>query len=418
MSTGASVLSSAQLSAFFKRRYPQRKIEDIVEFDKPTLKALPKSDELTGELTVVPMQLDSPQGISSQLGHAIGNVSSSVGRAWQITPASLYAALTIDAKTMLASRNDQGAFFKTREREYESILEQIGQHNEMNLWNSGSGSLGQCSADPGTGTTVTLSDVEDAINFHEGQVIVFYDNSGGDPDSGTPHDAGGPYTVSAVNYDTGVITFSGALNADIEIDDHLVREGTVDALFKGIPAWIPAADPTDTLFGVARTNYPQKLGGFRQSWLGSIEESVKQLDATMRRFNNKPKVLWLSYSNFNRLDLELGARGYRVEDGGKGTFGRMKLMMSTPGGGVEVKAGPYVPEDGGWLLDMSTWKICTLGPMPHLVQDDGLAATRLTPSSTTAPTASNDGDGIEIRMRQFAQLVCTNPFANGRVAIV
>jgi hypothetical protein len=415
MAAGATVFNSAGFSAFFKNRYPQKKIEDLVKFGKPTLSSIKKSDELVGTTTYVPIQLDSPQGISALLGDARTNVTGSIGRAWQITPAALYGALTIDARTMLGSRNTEGAFFKAREREFEAILEQMGQHNEMALWSDGTGSIGTLSADPSGGTTFTLADTADAIKFHEGMEIYFYSDSGGAPT--TLRATEGARTVSAVNYSTGVVTVSGAnIDAEVASGDHVVRTGNLDALFKGVPAWIPASDPTDTFLGVARTNYPQKLGGHRQSWLGTIEETVKSLDASIRRVNQKPKTLWLSYANFNRLDLELGARGYRMEENGKGQFGRVALKMTTPGGGVEVKAAPYLGDTAGYLLDMDTWKICHLGGFPHLVQDDGLAATRLNPAAALAG-AANDGDGIEIRLRQFAQLLCTNPFANGRISI-
>jgi hypothetical protein len=410
-------MSATGFTAFFKNRYPQRKLDNLVKFEKPTLSAIKKSDELVGTTTYIPVELDSPQGISAHLGAARTNVTGSVGKAWAITPASLYGALTIDAKTMLASRNNEGAFFRAREHEFERIVEQLGQHNEMNLWNDGSGSIGVVSADPGTADNLTLADPADAINFHEGMRCLFFDeDASGNLDSTDPHATGGPYIVEAVNYSTGVITFTTALDADIEINDHIAREGTEDLLFKGIPAWIPATDPTTSLFGVDRTNYPQKLGGHRQSWLGTIEETAKKLDATMRTFNQKGRTLWLSYANFNRLDIELGARGYRKEDGKDGTFGRMSLKMATPGGGVEVKCAPYLGDDAGYLLDMDTWKLMHLGGLPHLVQDDGLAATRLNPTAVTTG-AANEGDGIEIRLRQFAQLFCSNPFSNGRIAI-
>jgi len=411
--SGATQFDSTQFSAFFKNRYPQRKIDSLVKFGKPTLSAIKQSDELVGTTTYVPVQVDDPQGISSNLGAARTNVTGTVGRAWQITPAALYGALTIDARTMLGSRNTEGAFFKAREREFEGIVEQMGQHNEMNLWNDGTGSIGIVDGDPGTGTTVQLATISDAINFHEGMRLLFYDSVSGAPDGSARAAA---EIVSGVNYDTGVLTFTAAVDTAILDTDHIVREGNVDAMFKGIPAWIPAADPTTTFLGVDRTAYPQKLGGHRQSWIGTIEETVKRLDASIRRVNQKSKTLWLSYANFNRLDLELGARGYRMEDGGKGTFGRMSLGMSTPGGGVEVKAAPYLNDDAGYLLDMDTWKLCTLGALPHLVQDDGLAATRLNPTAAVGG-ADNNGDGIEIRLRQFAQLLCTNPFSNGRIAI-
>lgn len=410
---------------FLKSRFPQRKIENLVEYGKPLLSALKKSDELVGDVTYIPIQIDSPQGIGGTLD--VANTSATSGTSTvgggsvygvraAITRAKYYGLLTLNAETMLSMRNDEGAFFRARERNVEEIMEQLGQQMEMALWNTGTGSLGQLSADPSTGTTFVLSTPADSIKFHLGMRFSFFDNSSGNP-TGSAR-TGGPHTVTKIDEDTGTITFTPAADATVEIDDHVVRTGdevgTFTTLMKGVPAWIPpTAETTGTFFGMDRTLNVQKLQGHRQSWLGSIEETVKKLDSKMRRVSpTKPKTLWVSFSNFNRLDLELGARGYRMEDGGEGKFGRPSLMMTTPGGGVTVKAGPYVPESGAWLLNMDDWKLCTLGPAPHLVQDDGNTALRL-----AASTASNGGDGIEIRWRYFAQLVCTMPYAQGYAAI-
>lgn len=402
---------------FLKNRYPQRKIENLVEYGKPFLSEVKKSDELTGITTYMPIEVDSPQGLGSTLNQAntAGTQStggSSYGVTFGITRAKYYALMTLDAETMMAMRDNEGAFFRAREVQVNRIMEQLGQQLEMALWSKGTGSLGTLASDPGTGTTFTLADPADSIKFHIGMRLVGYADSSGDPDSGTART--GTYTVTEVDEDAGTIEVSAAIDAGFAAGDHLVREGDIDALIKGIPAWIPASTPSSTaFFGVDRTVAPQKLAGHRQSWLGSIEETVKKLDSKMRRVSpTKAKTLWLSYSNFNRLELELGARAYRMEDGGQGKFGRPSLMMTTPGGGVVVKAGPYVPESGAWLLDMDSWKLCTLGSAPHLVQDDGNTALRL-----AASTSANGGDAIEIRWRYFAQLVNTMPYSNGYAEI-
>lgn len=417
MAITAHDIDATAVVAFYKKRYPQRVVENLVEYDTAFFKEVKKLDDLEGTDTNIPIQLDAPQGMSAAIGSAMGNMTPSVGRAWSITPATNYGGIRIDARSMMAARSNKGAFFRVREREYESLMGQMGQRFEMQCWRTGTGSIATVGVDPGTGSTVTLTDVEDAINFHEGMTFQVYANASGDPDDATLR-AGGPYTVAAVNEDTGVITINETFNAAVIVGDHIVRDGDVwdqsagtRLLATGVPAWIPSADPTDTLFGVARTNYPQKLGGHRGTWQGTIEETVKVLDAKIRRINQKPKVLWLSYANYNRLDLELGARGMRFEDGKKGVFGRPRLMMSTPGGGVEVKCSPYVPEDGMWLLTMDTWEIHTLGPIPHLVKDDGLSAVRVGFGSASV-------DAIEIRVRAFWQLVCVNPYANGYAPIV
>ncbi len=88
--------------------------------------------------------------------------------------------------------------------------------------------------------------------------------------------------------------------------------------------------------------------------------------------------------------------------------------MTTPAGPVTVKAGPFVPDDAGFMLDMSTWKLMSLGEVPHLVQDDGLTARVIGVASRDGSLAE---DGVELRWRAFMQLVCLNPFANGRFVI-
>jgi hypothetical protein len=399
------------INAFFKTRYPQGKVETMVEFGNPTLADLRKSDELDGLQTIIPMELETPQGISASLGTALDNVTAGFGAAWTVYANDLYAGLTIDAKTLMAARKDVGAFFRVKERQMNGILTSLGNVMERQLWSNGTGSLGQLSADPGVAASFTLATAADAINFHKGMTIRFYDNDGTGTGPGTVR-AGGTRTVDGVNYATGVITVTAPLDAALDASDHVVRDGMLDLCIKGIPAWIPSSDPTDTFFGVARTNHPQMLGGWRQSYLGSIEETVLTLDASIRRVSQKPKVLWLSYANYNRLSLELGARAYRsAGEGAK--FGTPSLVMTGPGGPVTVKAGPYVPSDAAYLLDMDTWKICTLGPAPHLVQDDGLTARVI----GVGGGSTNALDGVEIRYRAFWQLVCTNPFANGRAAI-
>jgi hypothetical protein len=402
----ASIMTAAGLTAFFKTRFPDREVQNLVCYDKPLLSALSKKDDLEGVETLIPFQLDTPQGMSAALVTALTNVTTSVAKRWVITPGSYYGGLTIDAKSMMASRSNQGAWIRLREREYAGQLESMGQEFEKQLWGDGTGSMGTLDADPGTGTDWSLTRAEDSINLHLGMRFLVYANSSGFP--GTVR-AGGPYIVATINEDTGDFTTTAAANAAIASGDHLVREGDVDLTVKGVQAWVPVATPGATaFFGLDRTVAPQKMAGWRGTWKGTIEETAKALDAKIRRKKQAATTLWLSYSNFNRLDLELGARGMREADSTSGNFGRNTLKMTSPGGGLTIRTGPYVPEHGGYMLDMSTWAIHTLGALPHLVQDDGMTAVRI-----GGGVAASAVDGIEIRLRAFWQLVCDNPYANG-----
>lgn len=423
---GAS--ASAALQSFFKVRYPQRKVENLISWGNPFFSSVRKSNELTGISTVIPLQIGTPQGVSATLGTAIGTASPIQGKAWTITTGQLYGGLRIDAKTLMAARNDQGSFFRLREREYEGELKSMGLALEKQLWGSGDASLAIASATSlvtGAAGTVKCATIADALNFQINMAVEFFAPSGGSPDPAaertTNQPAAGYSLVTKVNLVTGVITFDDVPD-NVVAGDHLVRAGHIASSavvgdLKGIQAWIPSADPSaTTFFGVDRTAQVQMLSGWREpSYLGSIEETVKSLVSKMDRVNMNPKTLWLSYANWNRLEIELGARGQRMEDGSDAVFGRTSLRMSTPNGSIVVKAGPFVPEDAGFLLDMSTWELMSLGEVPHIVDDDGLTARVVGVATASGVVLAEDG--IEIRLRAFPQLVCLNPFGNGRFPI-
>ncbi len=115
---------------------------------------------------------------SEDLRNAIDNASPVFGKAWTITPVAGYGGMRLDARTLMAAKNDQGAFFKLREREYEGQIKQMGLSLEKQLWGTGTASSGTLNADPGTATTFTLASASDAIGFHINESILFYDNDG------------------------------------------------------------------------------------------------------------------------------------------------------------------------------------------------------------------------------------------------
>ncbi len=233
MSIAANVFSGSfttALTSFFKTRYPQRKVENLVDYGKPFLEDLGRSDELTGIQTIIPMQLDVPQGLSVSLRTAIDNDSPVFGKNWTISPASYYMGMRLDAKTLMAAKNDQGAFFRLRERQYEGILDQFGLELEKHCWGAGTATLGNLTADPGTATSFTVS-TADALAFHINMVVRFYADSTGVP--GTER-AGGTRTVTGVNFSTGVITCSAAMDAALGSGDHVCRDGDVNATLRRV----------------------------------------------------------------------------------------------------------------------------------------------------------------------------------------
>jgi hypothetical protein len=296
----------------------------------------------------------------------------------------------------------------------------MGQEFEKQLWGTGSPTQAIVATDPGVAAIWSVTLDTDIRKLGKGMRFLVFANAAGVPGAVR---AGGPYVIDTINYTTRSFTTTTVANAAVAVTDHIVREGdcleategdpstaTVKATMVGIPGWIPVADPTATLFfNVDRSGHPQVLAGWRGTYLGSIEESAKTLDAQMRPYGRKAKALWLSAANFNRLEFELGARAIRQDDGSKATFGRPAIAMATAGGVLPVKVGPYVPDTHGWLLDMSSFSLHSLGPVPHQIQDDGMTAYRIRGGGTAASAE----DGIAMEWRAWPQLVCDMPFDNG-----
>ena len=87
-------------------------------------------------------------------------------------------------------------------------------------------------------------------------------------------------------------------------------------------------------------------------------------------------------------------------------FGFSSISIATPTGMVDVYADHNCPINVGYLLQLDTWKLKSLGPAPRLLDFDGLKGIR----------QSNE-DGVEYRWGYYGNLLCTAPGYNCRVAL-
>lgn len=412
---GQQFTSAAQVAKYFKTRFAQGDLENHFTFGTPTVDAFgPFKQDLTGEVTVMPILLGTPQGIGANLQAAIRNATSSNVTRWSITTGGLYGHISLDAKSMYASKDTMGAYLSLKEQEWKLSLKNGGQQMEKQLWGTGTGSEANLTVDPGVTSTWTVS-TSQIVNLEPQMKFLVYADSSGVPGSVR---AGGPYQVTGVDYLAGTFTTDIVANAAAAVGDHIVRDGSVpiagvNQLMVGVPAWVPTANPSATLFfGVDRSLFPQYLAGWRGLWKGSIEETVKTLHAQMSRLMDPEVSLWMSSANYNRFDIELGARAIR-EAGGKAQAGFQGISIASAGKIIRLRTSPFIPDGFAWLLDDSTWELHSLGGVPHVVQDDGMTFYR----QRGANDETFAKDAIAAEWRAWPQLICRRPWANGVVPI-
>lgn len=401
------VATIAALLALYKRKYVEKDLTNQALIQSPFFRTLRKIDDLTGEGIYVPYNYGLPPNGSASYSKAQTNIKASNVARWFLERNEYHASHTIDSEAIFASRGKEAAFLSAKEKEVSEQLKSLQMQFAVHAWGAGTGVLGQTSTDPGTGGTgtITLVDKRDAAKLMIGQYLGACAAATG----GTQRTD--IYYITAINRRTGVIdiTRSSGSSNDWAALDYIFTDGNYDALVSGVQAWIPSADPSTTLMGMTRTDDPTMKAGWRGADEGSIEESALALAADMGQyFNGAASGLWLSPYNWFRLERELESKNRKVMDSrASDYFGTSALSMLTPHGSVPVMADPFAPSDAGFLLDHSTWEIHHMEGLPHVVVDDGLTAVR---TGDTSP-------GIKIQFRAWWEVLCFNPFRNGRFPI-
>jgi hypothetical protein len=416
MATTSAQSNRANLQKLFKDLFPDRRLEQCALIDNPFLQWLPKADDLEGNGIWIPYRIGTPQGFSSQFYSstaanmgAQNNVTSSTAARAFIEAKDYYGVVTLDSKSMRQARSNMGAFIRLKETEVEDLVKQMGQELAIHMWKDGAGDIGRVASI--AGEVLTLTRASDAANFQPKQYLQASATRSG----GSLKASGGAAQVKSVDFDTGKITLvtGGVAAMGVAANDYVFNRGNyagsgvAQRMVTGVAKWIPeVAETSGTFLQMDRTEQVQYLQGHRQAFSGSLEETIKALLTKMSRVGGKPDSCWVSYGTWHALELELGAKAYRI-DGKDDPFGLSSLAYKSPSGVIKVYADPFLDDAQGYLLRRDSWTLHHLDPVPHIVKDDGQTATR-----------GQDYDGIEVRVRMWCELACTAPKHNGRFATV
>lgn len=319
-----------------------------------------------------------------------------------------YGRATFDG--LLLARNNVGTIIDTKGAAIDGIGHNMLDSLEFQLWNT-TAARGQIGTNGGTASARiwTLTSEDDVYNFPVNMVCTASSTATG---AGT--DRADVYKVTSIDpinkqvYATRVAGSSG----DVTTNDYLFAVGSKDAYMPGISTFIPSTDPTDTLFGVARTGQGPALSGWRFAYQGSIAETIQRAFAKMGRYVNRSAMRFTAcLSPDDWLLLSLEEQGQVIRDpSADQLFGTAVLSVRTPFGLIPVIAIPQLKSGRGYIVDWTSWELYTLKNLPHVIDDDGRVMQRLAPGS---PTGNNlNGDGVEMRFRIWKVLLCLAPIAN------
>jgi hypothetical protein len=410
-----------QITSLLKVRYSDKRIR-MQGYDKqPFLGMVPKDTSGSGLNFTQAVHYGASSTRANNLADAQAaatNAGSAGNFASFVVPyVEEYATANYSGAALDRSRNDAGAFVNVVTQANDLAIKSISRSLGKSLFRNGGGALGQISSGSTVGsTTITLSNTSDITNFEVGMCLQVASTDG---TSGAVRS--GVVFIKALSRSAGTITVSSTLGgaaanwtatiAAAAAGDYIFQYGDFGKMAFGVGAWVPASDPTSTLFcGVDRSVDATRLGGLRFNGNGApYEETLIDALSLCSRESCSPDAGFMNPADIAILSKALSGKVLYERMGSskdEPSIGFSGVKLSGPEGVVEIYPDVNVPKGTVFLLTMSTWKLISMGNAPKIINQDGL---------TVRPKASSDD--WETRYVARHLLVCSDPGLNCNVTL-
>ena len=412
--------------AAMKHMYPYKKVENMVYKNNPLLAMIPKDTSFPGRNATYAVEYGMTSGRSANFQTAQNNRSGTRLEDFVVTRVKDYAVVSVDNETLLAADGSEGSLLDVAKAKTDSALHALSRTMGRDIYRSGTGSIGKTIASGGTYSGTTLELVAGhAVGFEVGMRLKASATDGAAFRNGV-------LEVTAVDRDADTLTvnvvcttgITGITNADFLYVEGDGANGGSNIKMSGLDAWLPSSVTSSSFFGVDRTLDKTRLGGQRETFSSSVQETIIKAGVKTAREGGRPDAMFVNPTDWAELALDLEGKATLAGNSGtsgsahstsrrrysavesEAMFGFSSLSIATPTGMVKVYADHNCPINVGYLLQLDTWKLKSLGPAPRLLDFDGLKGIR----------QSNE-DGVEYRWGYYGNLLCTAPGFNCRVAL-
>lgn len=412
--------SATDLNAVLKMLYPNGLPLDSA-YRTSRLLGMVKKRKLTGAGlgTKIPVHIGNVGSVSATFAQAIGSTvqTAQTHRAFEIDIVDHFAGAGVTGRAIAKAAGNEAAFVEAIKSTVDSALYAMGRANSAALYGDGTGVVGVASANiGGGGYTITMSS-RYARNFEVGNRISVYDTTLVTQRNGS---ATTPVSIVAINRNASATTATLQIDAGatalaaLVTGDKIVKAGNLNLLMNGLQSWVPATTPSATPFGgVDRTVDVERLAGVRAdlSGLSGVPLACTTALRMMADAGAMTDTLLCSPTTFEEAAVTLGLRDKAERMTVKsfdGVHGYSALKIVGGGSGeCNLMMDPDCPDDRLFALELDTWELVYAGAgFPFIDETDGNKTLR---SATT--------DGIDFRIKQYANLLCYAPGKNGTFII-
>jgi len=423
----AQFANSTNQIAALKELYLDDKeyMKDLVYKENPLLALVPKNespDGFAGKYIPVPLEYGAPQGRAHTFSNAQNQQTATSLVSYFVYVISDYQLVTITNLLMEQTKTNAAAFVDAAKLQMDGGFRNITNNIAFELFGSGTATRGISSAASSQagvtvgGTILPLTNPNQIVAMEVGMLLVASATDGGAPSSDT-------VLVTAVDRSSGIVSGTasaaslsgnwaiGTGLAYLSISGDIPAGGALNTgsflALSGLAAWIPVTTPAsnDSFWGVNRSADPTRLAGCRfnaQSF--TIEEGMTNALAFLNREGGKPDLCVMDFASYAALVNALGAKVQYVQvnhDEVEVAFEGITFQSAY--GRVTVLADRSCPPQTAYLLTMNTWKLRSLGKVPHILTYgmEGLEGLRV-----------GNADALEIRIGYYGNLICSAPGFN------
>lgn len=405
----STTLDMTAANAALKEWYDDQKVQNLTYAKNPAFALIPKDEDTGGKYYPVPVVYEVNQGRSATFSNAQGNQTAALIAEFLVTRKKDYDVATIDNETLESSMSDKGSFLRMSTTLIDAAIRGCTISQASGLFRSGTGSVGQIATGGITSGVITLTNPADVSQFGVNQTL-----QANATDGGTPRAALGYVIARSVRNGTITVASSGlggsaASPAGWQAADFLLVQGDNNAKMSGFAAWLPLTDPTssDSFYGVNRSA-DYRLFGVSYDGSGQpIEEAIIDHTMLLAREGASPDTFITNFGSYAALVKALGTRREYEQFDGPAGIGFRAVVVDGAGGPIKCFADRSCQPITGWMLQLDTWKLISLGSAPKILRyEDRLEMLRV-----------YNSDSAECRVAAYSNLLSNAPGWNGQTKL-
>ncbi|HEX6831518.1 MAG TPA: hypothetical protein VF090_08245 [Methyloceanibacter sp.] len=369
------------------------------EFDRdPYSQEMKKDTGGFGEGRHIVVRTSQIGGFGPDFSRALANKKPAGEKRFFVTEKKLYGLFGIDGLFMRKAKGKPNSLIKGFDGEMRSALRRCYAELDRQMWGDAGGTLGQLSASVTlASTTVLFRTAKQLFGIYgtNARIAFSSDNGTGTSPAGLRGPAPDVPTLLDVvgeSWDANTMTTTQLINTvpGATVNDFVFFDGYYASAMTGKRGWNPVTAPTagDSFFGVDRSTSPQLLSGWRATAQASRElTAINALTlAAQAGVMASGLRIYANLIDWQALVIELGAKYQRQPTDSKQVAGAKGIEVYGPKGTATVFGSNLVPAGNAWLGDPKSDTLLSEGPIPDVLDEDGLGKIVRSPTDDSYDT--------------------------------